>query len=121
MMLKRYSQPVVGLSVFLLLLASCAYENEDELFGEAPCEPDISYGQVIEPILMFNCAIPSCHDGSNPLLPDWTVFSNVQAAAPQIKERTGNRTMPPSNSGKILSARQVDDIACWVDSGALNN
>mgnify|MGYP001819713217 CR=1 FL=1 len=121
MILPRYSQSVMGLSVFLMLFGSCAYDNEEELFGEASCQPDISYQQTILPILTENCSIPGCHDGSNPLLPDWTVFANVQVAAPQIKERTGDRTMPPSNSGKILSAQQVDDIACWVDSGAQNN
>jgi hypothetical protein len=104
-----------------MLFASCAYENEEELFGEKLCQPDISYQDTILPILTENCNIPGCHDGSNPQLPDWTVFENVQAYASEIKERTGDRTMPPSSSDKILSAQQVDDIACWVDSGARNN
>jgi hypothetical protein len=101
---------------------SCAYENEEDLFGENPCVPELTtYSEVVEPIITANCALPSCHDGSNSTAPNWTVLENVQAHAQDIKERTGNRTMPPSSSGKILSAAQVADIACWVDNGAQNN
>lgn len=101
---------------------SCAYENEEELFGSHICQPEIvTYNQVIDPILTNNCTLLFCHDGSDPAIPDWTVFENVQAHAPEIKERTGNRTMPPSTSGKILTAAEIDDIACWVNSGAQNN
>ena len=101
---------------------SCAYQNEEELFGTTPCNPEIvTYSQVIEPILTNNCAIPSCHDGNDPAIPDWTDFQNVQSQSQEIKERTGNRTMPPSSSGKILTAEQIDDIACWVNNGAQNN
>jgi hypothetical protein len=105
-----------------LLLAACAYENEEDLFGSKTCDPQEStYSGMINPILAVNCTIPSCHDGSSPALPDWTVFENVQSSAQDIRERTGNRTMPPSRSGIVLSAEQIDDIACWVENGAQNN
>jgi hypothetical protein len=101
---------------------SCAYENEEDLFGSNTCQPQmVTYSQVIEPILTNNCTLLFCHDCSDPAIPDWTVFHNVQANAQEIKEHTGNRTMPPSNSGKILTAGEIDDIACWVDNGAQNN
>ena len=104
------------------LVWSCAYENEEELFGANPCDPDIvTYQLVIEPIFSQNCSIPGCHDGSNNSIPDWQVFSNVEAYAQEIKQRTGDRTMPPSSSDKLLSAKQIADIACWVDNGAQNN
>jgi len=111
-----------GLAVAVLGIKSCAYENEDDLFGINPCQPEITtYSGVIEPIIANSCALPNCHDGSNAALPNWTIFENVQAEAVEIKERTGNRTMPPSSSGIVLSAEQIDDIACWVDNGAQNN
>lgn len=114
----------VGILIILLvkIMWSCAYENEDDLFGENPCEPELTtYSEVVEPIISSNCAIPSCHDGSNSAAPNWTIFDNVQAQAQDIKERTGNRTMPPSSSDKILTAAQIADIACWVDNGAQDN
>lgn len=105
-----------------LLLSSCAYENEEELFGSKACQPEeITYSEVIQPIISSNCALPTCHDGSNPSVPNWTLLENVQANALKIKERTDDRTMPPSSSGVILTAEQIGDIACWVDSGAPNN
>lgn len=105
-----------------LLLPSCAYENEEELFGSKACQPEeITYSEVIQPIISSNCVRATCHDGSNPTAPDWTVLENIQARAPDIKQRTDDRTMPPSSSGLFLTAEQIGDIACWVDSGAPNN
>jgi hypothetical protein len=101
---------------------SCAYENEEELFGKNPCQPEITtYSEVIEPIMTNNCVIPNCHDGSNPELPDYKIFENVQANLPLFRNFIVTRTMPPSNSGFLLTAKQIDDIACWIDSGAQNN
>lgn len=111
-----------GLAGVGIAMNSCAYENEEELFGSNPCQPEITtYSGVVEPIIGNNCALATCHDGSNPGLPNWSILENVQAQAADIKERTGNRTMPPSSSGIVLTAKQIDDIACWVDSGAQNN
>lgn len=105
-----------------LCTSSCAYDNEEDLFGESPCNgQQATYSQVIQPIITSKCAIPGCHEGSNASLPDWRVFNNVQSNAAAIKERTGNRTMPPSNAGVQLTASEINDIACWVDSGAQNN
>lgn len=121
-MKSPYRLLIWGLFGTGLALSSCAYENEDELFGSNPCQPaSTTYSHVIEPIIKNNCALSKCHDGSNPAIPNWTILENVQANALEIKERTGNRTMPPSRSGVVLTAKQVDDIACWVDSGAQNN
>ncbi len=123
MLKRRVNQWIRGIVWFVLFgTSSCAYENEEELFGSNPCQPEvITYSAVIEPILAENCILSGCHDGSNPSLPNWNLFENVQANAAGIKERTGNRTMPPSNSGKILSAMEIDNIACWVDGGAQDN
>lgn len=81
----------------------------------------VSYDNDIHTILMTNCAISGCHDGSNGSSRDWTVFSNVQTKAGNIKSRTSSGSMPPASSGKQLSQQQIDLIACWVDDGALDN
>lgn len=111
-----------GLAGMVMAINSCAYENEDDLFGSNPCQPEITtYSGVVKPIIANNCALSNCHDGSNAALPNWTIFENVQANALLIKKRTGNGTMPLQSSGIVLTAKQIDDIACWVDSGAQNN
>jgi len=104
-----------------LWFTACAYENEEELFGVTVCDPQTTtYSGVVQPIIASNCAISGCHDGSN-TLPDWSDFSNVQSNAALIKQRTSNRTMPPSNANVTLTAAEIEQIACWVDSGAQNN
>lgn len=108
--------------ISFLMVQACAYESEEDLFGSKLCDPEqVTYSLVIAPLISTNCAITSCHDGSNANLPDWNIFDNVQASAQEIKERTGNRTMPPSASGLVLSSEEIDDIACWVENGAQNN
>jgi len=76
----------------------------------------ISYSASIDSIIETNCAITSCHNGSQ--FPDFRNFNNIQANASQIKTLTGNRTMPEEGS---LTQTEIDMIACWVDDGAVNN
>jgi hypothetical protein len=78
-----------------------------------------SYDTQIKPILTTRCALSGCHDGSSSL-PNWTVLSNVQANAQNIKSRTTNRIMPPAGQTP-LTDDQIALIACWVDDGAKNN
>lgn len=82
----------------------------------------VSYNSQIKPILDVNCIKSGCHNGDNGSERNWSVFSNVQAKAQNIKTRTGNGTMPADQVGTGgLPQSQRDLIACWVDDGALNN
>ncbi len=108
--------------VLVVSAASCAYDSEEEVFGAPDCDPQTTtFSGVIEPIIAAKCALPGCHNGTNNSVPNWTVFSNVQANASNIKTRTSNRTMPPSSANVSLTAAEIEAIACWVDSGAQNN
>ncbi len=80
----------------------------------------VSYDAQVEAIITSNCAISGCHNGSNSL-PNFSVLSNVQSRASNIRSRTQNGSMPPASSGRTLSQEQKDLIACWVDDGALDN
>lgn len=79
-----------------------------------------SYADVIAPIISSSCNLPTCHDGSNASVPSWAILSNVQDKASEIKDRTGNRSMPP-DSQPPLDQEEIDVIACWVDLGAKDN
>ena len=72
----------------------------------------VSYAEDIKPILDANCQFSPCH-GSNQSIPSWETYETVSANAASIKSRTGNGTMPPSSSGKELTADQVQMIADW--------
>lgn len=80
----------------------------------------VSFQTQINTILDTNCATAGCHNGANGASRNWTIFSNVQTNASNIKSRTGARTMPPAGSPQLTQS-QIDLIACWVDAGAQNN
>ncbi len=70
----------------------------------------------VEPIIDVECAITSCHNGSES--PDLRTSSAIITNASQIKSVTQSGFMPRNGS---LTSSQKDLIACWVDEGARNN
>ncbi len=76
----------------------------------------ISFAQSIKPIVEKSCAINDCHNGSQ--YPDFRVFKNIHDNAKNIKELTGDGTMPQEGT---LTQTEINMIACWVDDGALDN
>jgi len=78
----------------------------------------VSFSATIKPIMDTNCNLSGCH-GAGTGSRDWTNFSNLQSNAAKVKTRTGNKSMPIG--GLVLTQSQIDQIACWVDDGALNN
>jgi len=80
---------------------------------------DIKFSTDIKNIINTNCAITGCHvaGGSGP--GNFTVFANIQENAYAIHRVVQSGNMP-KNAAKLPQA-QLDDIACWVDDGALNN
>ncbi|HRG10860.1 MAG TPA: hypothetical protein PLJ08_19965 [Cyclobacteriaceae bacterium] len=80
----------------------------------------VSFQTQISAIIQTRCSLTGCHNGDNGASRNWTVLSNVQTNATNIKSRTGARSMPPAGAQQ-LTQEQIDLIACWVDSGAQNN
>ncbi|MEN7550939.1 hypothetical protein AAG747_23665 [Rapidithrix thailandica] len=91
-------------------------QNGCESVQAVQLNSSVSYSNTIAPIIQNNCAISGCHNGTQ--APDLRSFNTVRANATNIKQLTGNRTMPLEGS---LSQNEIDQIACWVDDGALNN
>ncbi|CAN5347669.1 hypothetical protein BH23BAC1_BH23BAC1_08350 [soil metagenome] len=110
--------------IFIILFifwGSCTYDNEEDVFGIDNCTTDpVTFTNHIDPILKANCALPGCHV-SGRQIPDLTDLNQIQNSAIQIKHRTSNRTMPPPESGKNLTRSEIEQISCWVDSGAIND
>lgn len=78
----------------------------------------ISFSVDVASIIQTNCAVASCHGGSQS--PDLRNLSGIQASAASIKLRTGNGQMPPAGR-EDLTTSEIQAIACWVDDGALDN
>ena len=92
-----------------------------EVFSQANVLAGTSYSGQVKNIIQVNCAVDGCHNGDEGQDLDWTIFSNVQANAEDIKSLSLNGDMPPSDSDLSLTAEEKALIACWVNDGALNN
>jgi len=107
-------------SLFILIacqvipLLSCENNIEEELQEIKECDPNISFSKVIKPIIDNNCL--QCHNGNQ--FPDLRTYESIRINSNKIKEETQTRRMP---IGGNLTTDQIEAIACWVDSGALNN
>lgn len=101
--------------VTILTTYACQSNSEEEMNPPDKCSTNISYSGVIRPLIDQKCG--NCHlDGSQ--APDLTNYETIKANALKIKSLTQSGVMPKDGS---LTQSQKDAIACWVDSGALNN
>ncbi|MCX2678686.1 hypothetical protein OOZ15_01915 [Galbibacter sp. EGI 63066] len=104
-----------GIMFLCLCLISCEYNVEEDDFTGTSCDPNLSFSDVIRPIIDDNCI--QCHNGTiHPY--DFRIFSIVQENAETIKQLTQARIMPKEGS---LTSQEIDQIACWVENGAQNN
>ena len=113
-------QPIRIIAFGLLIISACAYDNEEDLFGENDCNSTVSFAQDVQPIIEAHCAIPDCHvSGAQP--PNLMQTSTIISRADRIRDRTQSRTMPPSSSGITLTEAEIQTIDCWVQQGANEN
>jgi hypothetical protein len=70
----------------------------------------------VRTIIQTNCVNASCHGGN--VFPDFRDNATIVNNANRIKSRTQSKSMPPASSGKSLSTQEIEDVACWVESGA---
>jgi uncharacterized membrane protein len=121
-MKRRYGISVKVICFFLsLTYAGCTYDNAEELHGKQDCGPEsVSFSNNIAPLISTNCALSGCHV-SGQQLPVLENYQQISQNAQAVKTKTGNGTMPPDGSGKSLTLEEINQIACWVDSGSQNN
>lgn len=109
----------------LMLLKSCYYDIEDELYPyNAP--DSVTYSGNIVPILQTNCY--SCHSGTafpsgNGIILD--TYSGVKAKVNDGKfacavNHDGSCSPMPKGTSK-LSANLLSEINTWLADGAPNN
>jgi hypothetical protein len=116
------------LLVFLAstLLASCAYDNFQDAYGDqiADCDTSaVSYSLDIQPVIDNNCV--NCHGPINPLAGlDISTYQQVDANKGKISDRInrqpGDPLLMPQNGPPLLRC-DIDQFDAWVNQGALNN
>ncbi|HET9055850.1 MAG TPA: hypothetical protein VFN30_03280 [Chitinophagaceae bacterium] len=70
----------------------------------------------VQPIISTYCAITGCHNGTQQ--PTLTTYAQIAGNATLINSQVQSGRMPKVGS---LTTDQKNIIACWVQSGALNN
>jgi uncharacterized membrane protein len=114
--MKKINIALIGLSLFAI---SCASKKADPL--PAGCATTIFFATDIKPIIDSNCV--SCHQAGGSGTGDYTVFSELKAAAVSgtIKNRVFVlKDMPPAGS-TTLTPDQLTKLNCWIQQGAPNN
>ncbi|NNF21748.1 MAG: hypothetical protein HKN67_07390 [Saprospiraceae bacterium] len=87
---------------------------------ESGCEivTSVMIEQFVNPQLVYdiigrNCAVSACHGG--PQEPNMSKTSEIEALKDRIYERASNRSMPPPESGTMLTDEQIALIECWAN------
>ena len=108
----------------VLLLSSCYYDKEEELYGLTCDTSAVTYNASIAPVLVSGCL--SCHSGAFPsggIKLD--TYTDVRFHAlngklyGSIAHSAGFVAMP-QNSAK-LSDCTISKFKKWIDNGAPNN
>lgn len=106
----------------LVLLSACYYDNEEELYGNEPCDTtNVTYSGTIEPIIQSSCATPGCHVTGGSANGYFESYANVKAKVDNgsFENRVVvQRDMPP---GAQLNDCQILVIQQWLADGAPNN
>lgn len=109
----------------LLLISSCYYDVEEELYTTLECATDgVTYTNTVIPILQENCL--SCHnadanfggvtlEGYDRLI---TYVNNGELLG-AIRHTPGFSPMP-NNAPQLLQC-EIEKISTWVEAGALEN
>ncbi|MDZ7607021.1 MAG: hypothetical protein U5K79_15850 [Cyclobacteriaceae bacterium] len=103
------------------LLASCYYDNVEELYGANNCDvSNVDYKTVIKPIITQNCATSGCHvpgTGRKDLTTDQGIADIVNDGRLNSMVIV-QRTMPPSQP---LSSCNIASLRQWLNTGASVN
>ncbi len=114
------------LLIFVGLLSSCYYNNEEELFGIVPCDAtNVTYSGTIQKILTANCT--GCHSDASLQgglslegYEKVKVFAAAGGALLGTVKHLNNFSPMPKNLPKISDC-DISKIEKWVADGAPNN
>ncbi len=115
------------LLAILFLSQGCYYDNAEELYefedqlNAADCVVlDVSYTNVIVPIIQGNCATTGCHvaGGNGILLENYNSVKAKVDNGTMLELVVNSKTMPPSLP---LTGCQVQQVESWINAGAPNN
>ncbi len=124
----KYLLKAFSIIATFTIITSCYSDNKEELYQNFVTEDcdttNTKFAATIQPIIVQNCAVPSCHNSSKRQSGlDLSTYADVQAIATdgRLENRiTGNPgpLMPPNGA---LQPCEIEKILKWVNNGAQNN
>jgi hypothetical protein len=118
---------ISGLALLPLIIWSCYYDKEDELYGaNGACNTDnVTYATTVTGLLTaYGCL--GCHTGPAPEANiNLQGYANVKAIASTgrlygaISHAPGYHPMP--HGGTKMNQCDITRIKAWIDAGAPNN
>ena len=113
------------LAIFTLLLSSCYYDVEEELYGPLDCVPvDVSYKNDVAPIMDNYCN--NCHSQANQSggvrtdnYTELKIIADNGRLLGSIKDEDGYTAMPQGIDP--LSSCNISKIEVWISEGTQNN
>jgi hypothetical protein len=117
--LKAHIKIILMACTASVLLSSCYYDVEDELYPGTSCDlSNVTYSGAVAPLMATDCAVPGCHV-SGGTSPDLSTYAGVSANSTAVKQRAvTDKNMPPSGP---LSSCDQQKLQAWIDAGAPNN
>lgn len=107
-----------------VILNSCYYDNEEELYGnQQQCDTtNVTYSADIAPLMTSSCN--GCHSGAGAAAGIATnsydqVVANIDRISGAINHKPGFSAMP--QNGSKLSDCDLNKFAAWINSGSPNN
>jgi hypothetical protein len=118
---------LLGIITIILVVSSCYYDNEEDLYQFASNDCDtsnVTYSKDIAPLTQTWCN--SCHSGSAPSggvnTSNYNGLRSVALSGAFYGSIThsGSYSPMPQNSPK-LSVCNIAKVRIWIEEGALNN
>ncbi len=103
-----------------LFLASCYYDNEEELYPAVVLPDQVTYSVHIEPIMRKSCAVSGCHVPGGTGLGLLTNYNEVKAIADNGKLADRVLVKEDMPSSQPLPANEQALIQAWIDQGTPN-
>ena len=125
MKMKRLITPVITIVIFLFIVVSCYYDNEEALYPALnnSCDTtNVTFSATITPVLNSYCT--TCHSGSAPSGGiTLTSFATVQAQASSgiLMNALNGKGVPIMPLSGSLSACKIEQFQIWIRNGMLNN
>lgn len=118
-MKKRHLAIALGLVVLAI-----ACKKEEPTPDNLVCENQISYASDIATIISTSCATSGCHNAASSSAGfvfenHSQVSDNASIILSVIRHESGFQAMPQGASK--WSNEQINNFACWVNQGKLNN